>query len=257
LQNNTIFGHYQPYPIIVLNKVTSTNDYLKELLSNFTPLPQCTAIMAKMQTAGRGQRGTSWATVAGQNLTSSIYLQPANLALSQQFMLTVISSLALYDVVSSYVPKQVFIKWPNDIYIERKKVCGILIENKIAGNTLTSSIIGTGLNVNQTDFAEDLKEKATSLRLAGAQQQIPLLDILQNIQSRLAGYQQLLEQGKSRELLALYNEKLFQKNETRPYQVKNSLCDGKIVGVGHDGLLQMLIDGNLFKYDLKDVVYQL
>jgi BirA family biotin operon repressor/biotin-[acetyl-CoA-carboxylase] ligase len=99
LQNNTFFGDLLRRHIIVLNRATSTNDYLKQLLANFTPLPEYTAIMAKAQTEGRGQRGTKWLSLPQQNLTVSFYLKPHDLPLSKQFFLTVIGSLAVRDTL--------------------------------------------------------------------------------------------------------------------------------------------------------------
>jgi len=257
LQNNTIFGHYKPLHTIVLNKTTSTNDYLKHLLSNFKPLPEFTAIMAKMQTHGRGQRGSSWITEPGQNLTASVYLKLNKLDTSKQFLLTATSSLALYDTIRHYVNKNVAIKWPNDIFIDNKKVCGLLIENKISGSQLTTATIGIGLNINQIVFPEDIKEKATSLRLAGLEGSISFIEIIQTIQRYLYHYHQLLTRGSHDELLKQYNERLFQKDEIKIYRTKDQPFYGKIIGVEEDGLLQIIVDGQLTKYDLKDITYQL
>lgn len=258
MQNNTIFGYYQPYHLIVLNKVASTNDYLKQLLSNFKPLPPWTAIMAKMQTEGRGQRGTSWITEPGQNLTASIYVELENIGVSRQFLLTAMASLAVCDTVRSYVPdKKVCIKWPNDIYIDSQKVCGILIENKISGNKLIASIIGIGLNIAQTDFLGDLRQKATSLKMAGAADDLSLVEVLRRIQEGLKMYERLLIGEQQEELLRTYNDRLFQKDEICAYQLKGNVVRGWIRGVGEDGLLEIFVDGEVVKCDLKDIVYQL
>ncbi len=258
MQNNTIFGDCQPHYLIVLNKVDSTNDYLKQLLSNFKPLPPLTAIMAKMQTDGRGQRGTSWITVPGENLTVSIYIKSKSLHVSQQFLLTAMVSLAVCNTIIRYVPgKKVSIKWPNDIFIDNKKVCGILIENKISGNKVISSVIGIGLNVYQTSFSEELQRKATSLKAAGTNGSLSLVGIVREIQEHLRIYEQFLAGEKSEELLKEYNERLFQKDEISSYVLKRNLIQGRIIEVEEDGFLKILVDGELLKCDLKDIVYQL
>ncbi|NGF55494.1 biotin--[acetyl-CoA-carboxylase] ligase [Parapedobacter sp. SGR-10] len=258
MQNNTIFGYYQPYHLIVLNKVASTNDYLKQLLSNFKPLPSWTAIMAKMQTEGRGQRGTSWVTKPGQNLTASIYVKLENIDVSRQFLLTAMASLAVCDTVRSYIPdKKVCIKWPNDIYIDSQKVCGILIENKISGNKLIASIMGIGLNVAQTDFHEELCQKATSLKLAGATDDLSLVEVLHRIRARLKMYEWFLVGEQQEELLREYNDRLFQRDEICTYQLKGDIVQGWIRGVEEDGLLQIFVDGEMIKCDLKEIAYRL
>ena len=257
MQNNTIFGHYLSRYIIVLNKTTSTNDYLKNLMTNFKPLPQLTAIMAKTQTQGRGQRGSLWIAEPGQNLTVSVYLELHKLDISKHFFLTVISSLALHDTIRHYVNKNISIKWPNDIFIDKKKICGLLIESKVSGYNLTSAIIGIGLNVYQTMFPEDIQHKTTSFRQNGLQGKLSFTEIIQTIQRHLHHYHTLLLQDRHSELLKQYNDKLFQKDETATYLAGNRRFTGKIVSVDKDGLLHMMVNGQCTKFDLKEIAYQL
>lgn len=257
MQNNTFFGDLLSRHTIVLHETTSTNDYLLQLLTNSTPLPKYTAIMAKTQTEGRGQRGATWQARPFQNLTTSIYLQPANLETKDQFFLTVIASLAVRDTILQYSERTVHIKWPNDIYVERRKICGILIENKLAGNRVRALAVGIGLNVLQTDFPSELRSRATSLRLLEPFAKFPFLEIVQHLQRFLAHYVALLEQGQHETLLEMYNDHLFQKNELRDYIVDGQLIRGEIIGVERDGLLQISHDGTVHKHDLKGLVYQL
>lgn len=257
MQNNTFFGELTPRHIIVLNKTTSTNDYLKQLLANFTPLPEYTAIMAKTQTNGRGQRGTSWLSEPNQNLTVSLYLKPQQLPVSKQFFLTVIGSLALHDTLCHYTDRKISIKWPNDIYIDNRKICGLLFENKISGQILSNCVLGIGLNVLQTTFPEDLQQKTISLQQIAPHQSFSFIEAIQHIQRHLCRYNNLLTEGHHEQLIKRYNDCLFQKDEMKTYTVKNQPFEGKIVGVGEDGLLCLWRDGEVVKYDLKDIVYQL
>lgn len=118
------------------------------------------------QSRGRGQRGNSWSSSAGANLTFSVVLCPGFLETAQQFYLSKAVSLAVCDTVESFgVRPQV--KWPNDIYIDGRKVAGILIENDLAGNFLSRSVVGIGINVNQTEFDPALPNP-TSLAVAAA-----------------------------------------------------------------------------------------
>ena len=148
MQNNTFSGLFVGQNLITLNEVDSTNTFLKDALSKSTPLLDGTVIMAEKQFAGRGQVENSWQSEAGKNLTFSILLNPSFLAVDRQFELNKAISIALNDVLIKYIPASAFIKWPNDLYINDKKLGGILIEGgqKIIGEPFWM-IIGIGLNL--------------------------------------------------------------------------------------------------------------
>ena len=112
------------------------------------------AVVAVEQTAGRGQRGNVWSSKAGENLTFSLVWEADFLAAKEQFLLSEAVALALVDTLADY-GIEAEIKWPNDIYVGHRKICGILIEHDlgIAGR-LARTIVGIGLNVNQTEFEE-------------------------------------------------------------------------------------------------------
>lgn len=129
-----------------INQTDSTNNWLK-LHSD------CDVVWTTWQTAGRGQAGNSWESERGKNILLSLRLRKPNVAVSSQFLLTMAISLAVQDVVAKQLPDLlVTIKWPNDIYVGNDKICGILIENTIANGTIEESIVGIGLNVNQTTW---------------------------------------------------------------------------------------------------------
>ena len=154
----TIFiGQY----CIKLDKVDSTNSHLTQLCSEKN-IPEGAVVITQQQEQGRGQRGTNWQSEAGKNITLSILLKPTFLKPEEQFALSKTISLGVLDFISSiYLSK---IKWPNDIYIDDKKVGGILIENSVSGNSISHSIIGIGINMNQEKFSEELPNP-TSLKL--------------------------------------------------------------------------------------------
>lgn len=105
--------------------------------------PHGLAVMAREQTAGRGQRGNSWEAEPGMNITLSLMLRPQGLHPGRQFVISQAVSLAIVDLLDTLVPgRKVSIKWPNDIYIDDRKVCGILIENSITGLSITRCIVG-------------------------------------------------------------------------------------------------------------------
>ncbi|WP_333695805.1 biotin--[acetyl-CoA-carboxylase] ligase [Flavobacterium sp.] len=148
--------------IIKLNAINSTNHYLKELSSKQL-VENFTIVVAKEQYAGKGQMGTTWVSDGGKNLTFSILIKDLILEIQDLFTLNATISIAICHLLKKHSIPNVSIKWPNDIMSGSKKVGGILIENTVKTNGEFFSIVGVGLNVNQTHF-DDLP-KASSLAL--------------------------------------------------------------------------------------------
>ena len=129
-----------------IKQTNSTNTWLKEH-------PECDVVWTSWQTAGRGQAGNSWESEDGKNVLFSMRLTRPEVAVDKQFALTMMVSVAVRKVVRALLPNEdVAIKWPNDIYVGNKKICGILIESRIAEKNVEEAIIGIGLNVNQTEW---------------------------------------------------------------------------------------------------------
>lgn len=149
-------------PIIAFDTLESTNKTAAELL-NLSKVQHGAVILAREQTAGRGQRGRSWVAQPGLDLMMSVVLKPARLRAEEQFVLGKIAALAVADVASSLVTGDVRIKWPNDVLVERRKLAGILIKNEVVGELVQSAVIGIGFNANSTGFPEELM--ATSIFL--------------------------------------------------------------------------------------------
>ena len=163
--------------IIWLGSTDSTNEEAKRHISDIDNL---SVLSALSQSEGRGQKGNKWSSVPGENLTFSIVLKfgagvmdksliSFQVAAKEQFVLTEITSLSVVEFLSRHGIKAQ-IKWPNDIYVADKKICGILIENSLRGEHLSSSIIGIGLNVNQRNFDVNLPNP-TSMVLSGPESQ--------------------------------------------------------------------------------------
>jgi BirA family biotin operon repressor/biotin-[acetyl-CoA-carboxylase] ligase len=147
-------------PLIYLDKISSTNDYLKDLLGKEI-LQDNTFVVAAEQTAGRGQMGNSWISSKGSSISLSIYKKQLNIPLKDHFKIAMSVSLAVRKVFALF-SEEVRVKWPNDILIKGKKVGGILIENTIQGNEITSTVIGIGLNVFKFSMPELTKATALS-----------------------------------------------------------------------------------------------
>ena len=137
--------------IIYLPTCQSTNNEALQFLADGTAY-EGDMVVTDGQTQGRGQRGNQWIAQSGQNLTFSLVLQPTFLLASEQFWLNMAVSLAVYDSLSPFIPAGLRIKWPNDIYVNDRKMGGILIENALQGYNLAHSVVGIGLNINQTQL---------------------------------------------------------------------------------------------------------
>ena len=134
----------------------STNQYLQNLLNEGIDIVD-NIVVTDYQTSGKGQGKNMWQSEYGKNLLFSIALDMSFLKAESQFLLTQIVSVTMINVLKKYLPEDsLFIKWPNDIYFNNKKIAGILIKNEIRGMMMGTSIIGIGLNVNQTSFPADL-----------------------------------------------------------------------------------------------------
>ena len=144
------------YKVINFDVITSTNQYIKEQYKNLEPF---TSITANKQTNGRGRVDRKWESIEGKNLTFSIYLKPKILP-EKLPLLSLVIGASIYNVLSKYI--NCLIKWPNDIIVNDKKIAGILVES-IYSNKLEALVAGIGININQGQFSNDLKNKATSL----------------------------------------------------------------------------------------------
>lgn len=145
------------------DSLPSTNQYCESL--NLSETAEFTVIVARKQTLGIGQRGNHWEAEPGKNLTFSIVLKPTFLPIPDQYQLTKAVSLGIVDFLSPLIPKgDIRIKWPNDIYVDGHKICGILITHRIAKEQITNTVVGIGLNVNQQRFSSWIPNP-TSLRL--------------------------------------------------------------------------------------------
>ena len=112
-------------------------------------------VVAEYQTAGKGCGSNSWESERGKNLLFSAFIHPKDFQAKNQFIITQLVSVSLCRAVERFVNRPVEIKWPNDIYVGDKKICGVLIENRLQGHMVKDTIIGVGLNVNQTEFKSD------------------------------------------------------------------------------------------------------
>lgn len=252
LQNNTFSTLFIGQTLIRLSTVDSTNTYALNLVSNTKPPVEGTVILAAHQTAGRGQQGNTWNSKIGESLTFSLILQPNFLPILQQFELTIASSVGVCKAFQSK-GVDVQLKWPNDIYVKGKKLGGMLIENQVQGSVIRSCVIGIGLNINQEEFPAHLPNPIAVRQLLGTEQSVDywLALILEHIE---AAYLQL-KAGKIAELKSYYLQQLYLMKTPALFEIGGKKQEGMITGVGNQGHLHVLVDGEEKVYDLKEIKF--
>ncbi|MNK38085.1 Bifunctional ligase/repressor BirA [compost metagenome] len=255
MQNNTFSTLFVGQNLIKLSAVDSTNNYLKKLTSNSEPVPEGTVIMAEHQFAGRGQLDNVWHAAPGKNLTFSLLLRPSFISVDKQFVLNMLISVALNNVLFKYLPVGLSVKWPNDIYVGDKKIGGILIENILVGSKIKQSIIGIGLNINQSVFANDLKERITSISQI-LQQDVNLMVLLNEICTQIEQLYLKMKSGAITTLQDLYVSKLYRLNKLEKYSAKGEVFEGTIEGISAQGLLRIKpFDGQVVEFGFKEVTF--
>jgi BirA family transcriptional regulator, biotin operon repressor / biotin---[acetyl-CoA-carboxylase] ligase len=253
--NNTLFlgkvwQHFDELP--------STNDFLANSPQN----TEGSLVTTFNQTAGRGQMGNRWLAEPNQNLAYSIRLNPTFLQANEQFHLNKIVALAVHDLIDAETSNFTLqtsnlVKWANDIYINDKKVCGILIQNNLLGSRLQSSIIGIGVNINQTIFPKDIN--ATSLRLETGQlfDLIPFVEKLtQCLEFR---YLQLKSAINFNKIHEEYLSKMYRFGVDAIFRraKDDSVFMGKIVGVSPTGQLEIMSNRGIEVFDIKEVKFEI
>jgi len=224
------------------------------MLSNSEPLPEGTVIMADNQFEGRGQQESRWHAEPGKNLTFSILLRPAFLAIADQFLLNMAVSNALYIAVKDLVGEGLTVKWPNDLYFNDNKIGGMLIENIISGSSIRACIVGIGLNVNQAHFKDGLEGIAGSLWQI-LHRDVNLIELLAQICSQIEAAYLKLKAGTAAGLRETYLNHLYQYNVMAAYRQNGEIIEGKIVDVSEKGLLSMETRIGLQTYNFKEIEF--
>ena len=238
--------------IVKVDATESTNTFLKEMCHQ-NSLENFTIVITDEQTKGRGQMHASWQSKKGKNLTFSVLIRFGDLKIDQQFYISKVISLAIYDVLSDLLPTKISIKWPNDILSAHQKICGVLIENSVKKSRINHSIVGIGLNVNQIEF-ENLPN-ATSMKLI-SNANFDLGVVLQKIIISIQKYTSILN-AKDFDLIdSLYLNHLYKFNKPSMFKSLSGNFLGKIVGVSLQGKLQVeLEDETIEEFDLKEIEF--
>lgn len=237
---------------IHLNQTVSTNSYMKELLLAGVDLPELTLVETEFQTCGRGQVGNSWESQAGENLLFSILCHPDGVKADHQFVLSQAIALTVQQTLLQYVD-DVRVKWPNDIYWQDKKICGILIECTLQGSTVNDCIIGVGLNVNQTAFESDAPNPVSLAQIVNLTfNRKAVLDAI--IENFIKYYDRILH---GEDISYEYKQNLYRRNGWYKYEEPNGdMFEAKIVDVLPSGHI-VLMDKNekIREYEFKEVKF--
>ncbi len=237
--------------IIKLDAIDSTNTFLKELCQE-KDVEDFTVVITNNQTKGRGQMTSAWNSINNNNLTFSILTKFKDLDVNNQFWISKAISLAVYDAVSTFLSVKISVKWPNDILAEQQKLSGILIENSVNKSKIKYSVVGIGLNVNQTHF-ENLPN-ATSMKLISGMY-FNLDEVLNAIINNIKKYVELINAKDFEIIDKLYLKRLYKINVPSMFRDSNeTVFMGKILGVSNEGRLQIEIEDETIKeYELKEI----
>lgn len=236
--------------LIKLDAIDSTNEFLKGLSAQ-QDLENFTVVTAENQTKGKGQRGTIWNSEVGKNLIMSVLVRDFLTDINAIFNLNIAFSLAVIAALKKKNVPDLSIKWPNDILSANKKIGGILIENSIKSDAAILSIVGLGLNVNQTNF-EGLP-KASSLSIVIGQdldKEELLSEIMANLEKNVAESLQ-----NPTNLRQQYVDLIYKKEIPMPFMNQNNKkFMGIIQGISPIGrLLVLLEDDSVVEFDIKEV----
>jgi len=239
---------------IYLESSASTNGFLTDYISKNNPQKNICAYTFK-QTDGRGQIGRNWFSDIDKNITLSYLLHFNKLDIQNQFYLNMAISIAVSSFIRQYInEKQVFIKWPNDIYVNNKKIAGILIQNQLKGRLISRSIVGIGINVNQDMFPIDLPNP-TSLYLE-TDREFDKLQLIQALHEHICKALMNLEMN-SKALLSPYLASFYRINAIHTFIRKetNTKFEGCIKGVSAEGKLLIEIEEDLEAFNFRELSF--
>ena len=229
------------YHVIHFKEIDSTNNYLKNsyrLLGNFT------FVVADYQSRGKGRNDRTWSSEEGKNLMFSFLIKDPVL-LKKYNALSIISAVEVAKLLESYKFKGVTIKWPNDVFINEKKVCGILLEGQI----LEYLAVGIGLNVNQKSFPDGLRRPATSLSLE-ANKDFDLEEIEKKLFANIVNNLSNLKEGEYLDYLKDHNYLL---NKRVKVLVNDQPFIGEVVGIDANYFLQIKTSDMLLHIDSGEI----
>lgn len=236
------------------DSLPSTNQYCEK--QDLEQIEEGTVIAARAQTAGLGQQGNHWESQAGKNLAFSLILKPTFLPMAEQYRMTKVVSLGIADKLrrEEGLQQRVHIKWPNDIYVDNNKICGILISNRVAAGKMETSIIGIGLNVNQETFSSQIPNPTSLKQLTG--HTYPLDNYLEELLECLEQRYRQLRAGLWQEIDTDYLALLLRRNVRAEYLYHGEHIYATLLDVNRFGHLQLVTDdGRTLSCEMKELKF--
>lgn len=237
-----------------LPELRSTNRYALDLLSKSKPA-EGTVISAVTQTEGKGQSDNTWDSEPKKNVTMSVILYPTFLHPREQFRLNQAISLAIWDAVHDLTGDKASIKWPNDIYVGNRKICGLLIQNSITSQKIQTCVAGIGLNVNQSGFPEKLLNPTSVKNELG--REVDLNKVFELLFTKMSQYYLQLRTRNFDLLNRAYYKRLYRFEEVAFYEntQDQTVFSGKIIGTTPQGKLKIETNSGERIFDLKEVKF--
>ena len=232
---------------IKLNEVDSTSNFLMKL-NKTKKCSETIVVTADYQTNGKGRRGNSWESKYGKNLLVSILINH-DLNIEDQFKFSALISLSLRELISFYLDEEVFVKWPNDIIVDNRKIAGCIIENIVVEQKIKTSVIGMGININQLKFKKYFPEATSLAKIKNCE-----FDINQ-IKNKLL---QLIEEFYLKiddDIVKVYNKYLFKKNKSFDFMINEKKDEGVIVSVNNQGELLIRKNKKVKKVKVNQIKY--
>jgi len=244
------------YHVIWLKEIDSTNS---EAIRQYEKYDNFAVFATHLQTKGRGQRGAGWESAPGENLTFSILMKNSNLKPAKQFVISQIVAIGVKRYLKG-LGVEASIKWPNDIYVGDKKICGILIEHRIMGDTLSGSVAGIGVNINQEVFLSDAPNPVSVFNLTGKKLNIEeelksLVDIIHSLFKDISAGDTIANISA---LESEYHNSLYHLEEYHLYREMpgGDTFEAKITGIDTSAcLLLEQRNGTVKRYHFKEVKY--
>ncbi len=234
-----------------LGHVDSTNRFAR----NYRPVRpvRISLVTAEYQTAGKGAGTNTWESAEGENLLFSLIVQPSMVQANHVFVLSEAMSLSVCKALET-IGQGFSIKWPNDIYHNDHKIAGMLIENDIVGHHIGRSIMGVGININQTAFVSDAPNPISLAQILG--EPIERRFIMEAVMEQFNTLYAMVEQGREEELHQQYLERLYRKGTYHAYCDENGQFEAQILDVEPNGhLLLQDMEGRTRRYAFKEVSF--
>lgn len=234
--------------LIKLNAIDSTNEYIKKIKDSIEDKE--IAVFTFNQTLGKGQMGKVWSSEPNKNICISFIFKELEINVTNNFKLNILVSLLLIKVLKNLGLKDLSVKWPNDILSEGKKLCGILIESNIKKTEITQSIIGIGLNVNQSCFGNLIN--ATSI-VNSTNNNSNLDEISLKIISEFERFRSLIHNSDFNKLKTDYLELLYGYEIEKQFRISGKVRMGEIIDINNLGMLVVKINGKKLEFKNQEI----